>query len=92
MMPRAWLALAVAALIAAAYGWGRYDGHTLLQASIDAASVKQAVADAQASARLAAEEQRARDFARSLEDAAHEDPVAVPVCLSVDRVRRLNLR
>ena len=92
MMPRAWLALAVLALLASAYGWGRHDGRALLQARIDAVAVQQAAADAQASARLAADEQRARDLARSLEDAAYAEPVTVPVCLSVDRVRRLNQR
>src|SRR3990167_1934176 len=34
----------------------------------------------------------ARLLARELEDRAYADPVAVPQCLSVDRVRRLNLR
>jgi len=42
--------------------------------------------------KLAAAEQEARLLAQALEDQAYADPVAVPVCLSADRVRRLKLR
>lgn len=92
MIPRAWIAAALLAVLASVYAWGRHDGRVLLQASIDARAVKQAAADAQANARLAIEEQRQREISHDLEDQAHADPVAVPVCLSADRVRRLNLR
>lgn len=57
-----------------------------------AAALVQAQANADAARKLAAAEQEARLLARALEDQAYADPVAVPVCLSADRVRRLNLR
>ena len=57
-----------------------------------ALALSQANAAAETARQLAAAEQTARLMARELEDRAYADPVAVPVCLSADRVRRLNLR
>jgi len=81
------VALAVA-LTGGAYLKGRADN----EARHTAAALVQARADAEATRKLAAAEQSARLLAQALEDQANADPVAVPVCLSADRVRRLNLR
>lgn len=81
------LALAVA-LTGGAYLKGRADN----EAKHTAAALVQAQADADATRKLAAAEQSARLLAQALEDQANADPVAVPMCLSADRVRRLNLR
>jgi regulator of protease activity HflC (stomatin/prohibitin superfamily) len=81
------LALAVA-LTGGAYLKGRADN----EARHIAAALVQARADADATRKLAAAEQEARLLAQALEDRAYADPVAVPMCLSADRVRRLNLR
>lgn len=81
------LALA-AALTGGAYLKGRADN----EARHTAAALVQARADADATRKLAAAEQEARLLAQALEDQAYADPVAVPACLSADRVRRLNLR
>ena len=86
-------AIVIAVLLAthgAAYTWGRGHGRSAVEARIvqerDAARV--AVARSEA-ARLAAVTERAL-LAAELEDAAEAEPVTVPVCLSPDRVRRLN--
>ena len=81
------LALA-AALTCGAYLKGRADN----EARHTATALVQARADAEATRKLAAAEQSARLLAQALEDQANADPVAVPVCLSADRVRRLKLR
>ena len=82
-------ALALAsALTCGAYLKGRADN----EARHIAAALVQARADAEATRRLAAAEQSARLLAQEMEDKAYADPVAVPACLSADRVRRLNLR
>jgi len=81
------LALAVA-LTGGAYLKGRADA----EARHTATALVQARADADATRKLAAAEQSARLMAQALEDQANADPVAIPVCLSADRVRRLNLR
>lgn len=90
MMPyRIIAALALAAaLTGGAYLKGRADN----EAIHTAAALVQARADAEATRKLAAAEQEARLLAQALEDQAYADPVAVPLCLSADRVRRLNLR
>ena len=81
------LALAIA-LTGGAYLKGRADN----EARHTAAALVQAQADAEATRKLAAAEQEARLLAQALEDQANADPVAVPLCLSADRVRRLKLR
>jgi coproporphyrinogen III oxidase-like Fe-S oxidoreductase len=81
------LLLAVGAS-AAGYMKGRIDN----EARHVAAELKQAEADAEATRKIAAAEQEARLLAQALEDQAYADPVAMPACLSVDRVRRLQLR
>lgn len=73
-------------------GAGYVKGQRDNEARHVAAALVQAEADAEAARKLAAAEQEARLLARELEDRAYADPVAVPLCLSVDRVRRLNLR
>lgn len=84
------LAAALMATHAGAYGWGRADGKALLQARIaqEREAAREAMAKIEA-ARLAAVAERAL-IAAELEDEANADPVAVPQCLSPDRVRRLN--
>jgi regulator of protease activity HflC (stomatin/prohibitin superfamily) len=72
----------------AGYVKGRADN----EARHVALDLSRAKAAAEAARLLAAAEQEARLLARELEDRAYADPVAVPVCLSADRVRRLNLR
>jgi hypothetical protein len=85
-----WLILA-ALLLAMGVGAGGYiKGGADNEARHVATALKQAVRDADATRALAAAEQKARLLARELEDLAYADPVAVPECLSVDRVRRLN--
>lgn len=81
------LALAVA-LTGGAYLKGRADN----EARHIASALVQARADAEVTRKLAAAEQEARLLAQALEDQANADPVAVPVCLSADRVRRLRSR
>ena len=86
--------LIIAALILPALiGWQGYRmGGADNEARHTAAALQQAARDAAATADLAADEQLRRIAANALEDAAHADAIAVPVCLSVDRVRRVNLR
>jgi hypothetical protein len=76
------------ALLSAGYIKGRADN----EARHVALALAQAEADARAARKLAAAEQEARLMARELEDRAYADPVAVPACLSAERVRRLRLR
>ena len=76
------------ALLSAGYIKGRVDN----EARHVALALAQAEADARAARKLAAAEQEARLMARELEDRAYADPVAVPACLSAERVRRLRLR
>lgn len=84
------LAAALMAALAFAYGRGLMAGKALLEARLvqERESAREALASAEA-ARLVAVAERAL-LAQDLEDAAREDPVAVPICLSPDRVRRLN--
>lgn len=86
-------ALIAALLVAFAsgiYGKGRMDGKAALLARIEAASEaeREAVAKMETQ-RLLIEAERDR-MARQMEDLANADPVLVPQCLSVDRVRRLD--
>lgn len=86
-------ALIAALLVAfsgALYGKGRVDGKHALEARIAAAveGQREAVAKMETQ-RLLIEAERDR-MARELEDMANADPVLVPQCLSVDRVRRLD--
>lgn len=83
--------------------WG---GRTLWQAGYDAcgaeraAAVLQAQRDAARSGELLSRKEAERlafeaaaaDMALQLEDLANADAIGAPQCLSVDRVRRLNLR
>lgn len=73
----------------AAYTKGRSDGKAILEARIaqERDAAREATAKLEA-ARLIAVAERAL-MAREMEDLAHADPVAVPQCLSPDRVRRL---
>jgi hypothetical protein len=73
-------------------GAGYVKGRSDNEARHIALDLSRATAAAEAARQLAAAEQEARLLARELEDRAYADPVAVPVCLSADRVRRLNLR
>ena len=61
-----------------------------IASAVAAPALVQAQADAEATRKLAAAEQEARLLAQALEDQANADPVAVPLCLSADRVRRLD--
>lgn len=84
------IASVLVALFGLAYAKGRIDGNAALQARIAAAVEGEREAAAKLEAqRLAIEAERDR-LARELEDEADADPVAVPQCLSPDRVRRLN--
>ena len=80
------------ALAIATGGAGYVKGRADNEARHVALALSQANAAAETARQLAAAEQQARLMARELEDRAYADPVAVPVCLSADRVRRLNLR
>ena len=84
------LAAALMATHASAYAWGRADGKALLEARLaqEREDARAAMITLEA-ARLAAVADRAL-LALELEDATNADPVTVPVCLSPDRVRRLN--
>jgi uncharacterized protein HemX len=84
--------IAALLMVLGAGGAGYVKGQRDNEARHVAAALEQAEADAEAARKLAAAEQEARLLARELEDRAYADPVAVPVCLSADRVRRLNLR
>lgn len=102
-MIRVWAGLAVVLAVLVALGWA---GKMAWDAGYAACGVERAVAveEARQRAALAAEKAsalegerlvaaaRAADLARQLEDLANADPVGVPECLSVDRVRRLNGR
>jgi signal transduction histidine kinase len=72
------------------YGKGRVDGKHALAARIAAAveGQREAVAKMETQ-RLLIEAERDR-MARELEDLANADPVLVPQCLFVDRVRRVD--
>lgn len=84
------IAAVMMATHAAAYGCGRADGRAAIEARLaqEREAAREAMAKSEA-ARLAAVAERAV-MAAELEDTANADPVAVPVCLSPDRVRRLN--
>lgn len=89
MSPWPILAALILALGTGAGGYikGRADNearHTVI-------ALKQASDAADRAQDNAADEQLRRIAAQSREDEANADPVAVPQCLSVDRVRRLNL-
>jgi uncharacterized protein HemX len=84
---KAWLVVLLLAVGLGGYVKGRADK----EAQHIATALKQA-SDAAARAKdNAADEQLRRIAAQSREDQANADPVAVPVCLSVERVRRLAL-
>ena len=87
-----WLIIAALVLAGLTGAQGYRMGSAANEARHVASALAQAQADAVAARKLAAAEQEARLLAQALEDQAYADPVAVPVCLSVDRVRRLNLR
>lgn len=88
---RPWLILAVLLLAFGAGAGGYIKGMADNEARHTAMALKSA-SDAIARARdVAADEQLRRIAAQSREDQANADPIAVPMCLSVDRVRRLNL-
>ena len=83
------IALAIIAALGLAYGVGRHQGTAALQARLDAATVQAQAQAAETSKALAAAEQARRGLSQQLEDAANADPVLVPMCLSVERVRRI---
>ena len=87
-----WAILAAVACLGAAFVGGYLKGGADNEAHHIAADLVEAKRSAAATADLAADEQLRRLAANALEDQANADPVAVPVCLSVDRVRRINLR
>ena len=96
-MTRAGLLAATLVALACAYGWGRYDGGRMAHAA-HAQAAQAAMAQTMRAAELASRKEAERlaleaeltALAQTLEDEAHADPVRVPECLSVDRVRRLN--
>jgi signal transduction histidine kinase len=98
LVARFWPALVALALIAGAWGHGRHTGVAAceaaharaMDAARDAAMRAAELASRKEAERLAAEAERDA-MARDLEDQANADP-ATGDCLSVDRVRRLNLR
>lgn len=87
-----WLIIAALVLAGLTGVQGYRMGSVANEARHVASALAQAKADAVAARKLASAEQEARLLAQALEDQAYADPVAVPQCLSVDRVRRLNLR
>ena len=87
-----YIILAVIILSLGSGGVGYFKGRADNEAKHVAAQLLQVKADAEAARALAMAEQKARLLARELEDAANADPVVVPECFPVGRVRRLNLR
>ncbi len=87
-----WPILAALLLALGAGAGGYLKGGADNEARHTAAALEQASRVASATADLAADEQLRRLAGQAMEDQANADPVAVPMCLSVDRVRRINLR
>ena len=86
------IAMILLAALSSAYLTGRVQGRAALQARLDAATMQAQAAALETSKALAVAEQARRAISAQMEDAANADPVAVPVCLSADRVRRLSAR
>lgn len=87
-----WPILAALLLALGAGTLGYLKGGADNEARHTAAAREQAARDAAATADLAADEQLRRLAGQAMEDQANADPIAVPQCLSVDRVRWINLR
>ncbi|NKW78747.1 hypothetical protein HGD90_04900 [Rhodobacteraceae bacterium R_SAG7] len=82
--------IAALALIAVIAGFAYQRGASDCRASYQARELEQIErANRLDRARIASERARA-SLARTLEEKAHADPIAVPRCLGVGRVRRLN--
>ncbi len=84
--------LAVLVMALGSGGAGYFKGRADNEAKHVSLALMNAQADAIIARQLAIAEQKARLLALELEDQANADPVVVPDCLSVDRVRRLNIR